>query len=51
MRKQTLPLQKKLEDFSDQETLSDNQLKQIKGGDDPVGEGGEIVVHEDVIEV
>ena len=51
MRKQLLQPQKSIEDFSAQETLDDNQQKQVKGGDDPNENGGEIVTHEDVIEV
>lgn len=51
MRKQPLPFPKSLADFSIQETLNDDQLKQVKGGDDPTEENGEIVTHEDIIEV
>lgn len=51
MRKQKAQPQKSLADFSTQEILEENQLKQIKGGDDPEGDETGIVTHEDVIEV
>lgn len=51
MRKLTLDGPRSIDDFLPAETLNDDQQKQVKGGDDPNGDGGEVVTHEDVIEV
>ena len=51
MKKQSLQPQKSMEDFAASDILDKQQQKQVKGGDDSDGDNGEIVTHEDVVEI